>query len=393
MAHDDAVLGTEQHAGASRVPAWAGPVIALAVALVAAAAYLARAARDPMAGLDLEVYRLGARALLDGLDVYALELGPNTLPFTYPPAALVLLSPLGLLGPDAASWAMLAASVVALVLVCRWCLEHARGRAVPWWAAVLAASAALLLWPVRSTLLLGQVNLLLLAVVVGLDLRGRRWPGAGAGIAAAVKVTPALLVVAQALRGDLRAAWRGAASWAALTLLGLALLPQETWRYFTDLLWQADRPGSLDAYANQSLRGAVERHLEGGAATAAVVTLTAAALACAAWAVRRHRHDAWTALSVAMIASLLVSPVSWVHHWVWALPALAVGARRGLRTPVGAASALLGLAFVATLVVWRPAAILPGTLDMFVAVGVLWLLAAAATRPAPASPPTSPASG
>jgi alpha-1,2-mannosyltransferase len=361
-----------------RPPRLVLPVVAVALTVWAAWFFVHQAQSWDVAGLDGRVYRLAARAFLDGTDVYSVRFGTEGLPFTYPPFALLVFVPLALVPADAAALVMFVVSAACLLAVVRWCQDHATGgRSGSWWLTVaLAAASSVVVEPNRTTLGLGQVNLLLLALVLGVDARGGRWAGAGAGLATAVKVTPGLLVVAQAVRGDRRAFVRGVLAFLAATGLAAVLTPAATRRYFTSLLWDSARPGALDYLQNQSLRGVLERHLPAHAA-AAWLACSLLVLALGAYAVRRHRHDPFHALVIAAVTGLLVSPISWSHHWVWVLPCAAVGARAGWRTAVGWTSALLLAVTVLEVEVWTvgdPAIVVA---DMYVTAGLAWLVASA----------------
>jgi alpha-1,2-mannosyltransferase len=344
----------------------------------------------PVAFLDSGIYRDAARAFLSGADVYAGKFGPPGLPFTYPPFALLVFTPLALVPAVVASLLSFGLSVTALVACVRWSQQYATGGSPGPWSLTLALAAgtSVLVEPVRTTLGLGQVNLLLLALVLGLDARGGPRTGWGAGIASAVKVTPALLVVAQAVRGEMRAFWRGVTAFALATGLAAILAPAATRHYFTALLWDSTRPGNLGYIGNQSLRGTWERHFAAAAPLGWALT-SAAALVAAAWCVRRHRHDPWFSLTLAGVVGLLVSPVSWSHHWVWVIPCLAVAGRYGWRSPIGWASILMLTSTLAEAVLWTQSVPPIWSQDLFVVSGIAFLAASAVCvtdRVADASP-------
>jgi alpha-1,2-mannosyltransferase len=77
---------------------------------------------------------------------------------------------------------------------------------------------------------------------------------------------------------------------------------------------------------NQSLQGFITRALHTPAAgiawPVAAAVIAVAGLAVAAWAARRGL-EAWGVVCTAVTA-LLVSPISWSHHWVWCVPLLAL---------------------------------------------------------------------
>ena len=367
------------------VPRLVGPVVALVLAGMCLYYFLHQGRVWSVADLDVGIYRDAARAFLAGDSVYSAKFGPPGLPFTYPPFALMALAPLTLLSAGAASLLMFAASAAGLLACIRWCQDYASGGlSGPWWVTVaLASVAAVAVEPVRITLGLGQINVLILALILGVDARGTAWAGVEAGLASAVKITPGLLVVAQAVRGDRRALMRGVIAAVAVTVVATVLTPDESWRYFTRLLWDPERPGNLAPVLNQSLRGFWERHLPGS--SAAWIISCMLALALGGWVIRRHRHDSFLTLTAASITGLLVSPVSWSHHWVWVLPVVAVGACRGWASRIGATSLLLLSATIVEVAFWTSGDVPLVAQDMYVIVGLAWLLAAA-TSPAGAAP-------
>ena len=133
-------------------------------------------------------------------------------------------------------------------------------RLLPW-----ALPAALLLEPIRSTLTYGQINSLLMALVAFDCLtRAPRWPrGILVGIAAAVKLTPAVFLLFFLLRRDLRSAARAGLSFAACTGAGFALAPDDSLRYWTQNAYQPTRIGGIAYAANQSILGTLARRGRG----------------------------------------------------------------------------------------------------------------------------------
>jgi len=275
--------------------------------------------------IDLDVYRIGGQVWLHGGDLYGTL--PATasglrLPFSYPPIAAVLLSPLSLVPMAVAGTLLTLATIALAALVLRVFLRSDRG-AWSWWTAGWLLPAMLLLEPVRNTLNYGQVNVALMALVALDCLSARtRWPrGALVGVAAAVKLTPGAFVLFFLLRRDYRAALTAALSFAVSTGAGFVLAPRDSARYWTSVIFQADRPGSPAYAANQSIQGVLARagldpHTATG--TAAWLALSAVVLGLACRGMRRAfagSADAW-ALSLNAFAALLISPISWSHHWV-----------------------------------------------------------------------------
>lgn len=295
-------------------------VFAVAVALLAA-----RARVSSM--MDLGVYRDGVLALLHGKDVYATGFGPgHRYAYTYPPASLLAFLPLAAVGFQVARVVMLCLSLAALVVAADAMLARTRlGRTQRWAAALGLSGAALALEPVRETFFLGQVNLLLLALVLPdvLAERTRLPRGVLVGVATAIKLTPGIFIVYLALTGRRRAAGTAVATAAGATAVTFVVAPGQSWRYWTHDVLDPERPGNAHYVANQSLRGVLARTLGIEHPTALLWLAPAALAACGGLylAVRAHRRgDLLLGVGLCGVAGLLFSPISWNHHWVYALP-------------------------------------------------------------------------
>lgn len=277
-------------------------------------------------GLDFEVYRLGALTWLRGADPYG-DLPPTSrgtlLPFTYPPFAVLAFVPTTLLPARAGFLILTVISALLLFAVVFAFLVALRGREkgllLPGLVAVGVQLLAAGSDPVRSTLGYGQINMVLMALVV-LDCLGpvKRWRGVLVGLAAAIKLTPAVFVLFFLVRKDYRAALRAGVTFAAVTALAFAVLPGESVTYWTKLLFDGGRIGAPDHVANQSLRGAFARlSVDFWWVLPAVLVIT-----LTVYVIRRVSLPA--GLAVTALCGLLVSPVSWIHHWVWLVPVLVV---------------------------------------------------------------------
>jgi alpha-1,2-mannosyltransferase len=333
-------------AGLFRRPAsrWARAAL-VAVNLAAVAAFLLSYSRHGVGfgpyRIDLGVYRFGGRTWLRGGDLYGqvLVTGGLRLPFTYPPIAAVVLAPLALLPMTAAGAVLTVGSVVLAAVVLGVFLRRLAGRAAgSLWAAGWLLPPALLLEPVRSTLAYGQINIVLMALVTLDCLTAEpRWPrGALTGLAAALKLTPAAFVLFFLLRRDYRAAATAAVSFAAVTAAGFVLAGPDSVRYWTAIVFQTGRIGGSAAATNQSIQAVLARagldpHTLPGAA--AWLMLSAVVVVAAYRGVRYAlaASQDCLALSLNAFAALLISPVSWSHHWVWCVPGLLTLADLGRR--------------------------------------------------------------
>ncbi|GGQ87210.1 glycosyltransferase 87 family protein [Couchioplanes azureus] len=246
--------------------------------------------------------------------------------FTYPPFAALVMIPMAVLPLWLVVTVASVATVVTTVLVTWWFLGPLIERRgwTPWYAVAVASCLALFFEPVRETFGFGQVNLLLLALVAGDVLlgagRGRRWAGVGIGVATAIKLTPGIFILYLLITGRWRAAGTAVAAAATTTLVAAAFWPDASREFWTSALWDTNRVGNLEYVSNQSLRGFLARLPVDAVESQLWVAGVVAVLGLWAWRVRAA--DPLGGLALTGIAGCLISPVTWVHHWVWLLPAL-----------------------------------------------------------------------
>ena len=342
MSDDHPPTPFARHPFLTRPPAWLAPAGFAALAASTAALFLVFSHFKLFTGMDALVYRRGADDLWHGRTLYALA--PGTLPFTYPPLAAVVFLPMLLVPPYAAAKALAAASLACLFLIIWIGLGMTgvpRGRGRAGLAAALTA-AALWLEPVVSNLEYGQINLvILLLVLADLATPDRRWhKGIGIGLAAAVKLVPALFVVYLLATRRWRAAAVATAAFLAGAAVGLLATPHDSTGFWSGLGSSADRVREatpLWYVGNQSLHGLLLRALN-GAQSADRAWLAAAAVTVAAtlWLAARASRTGHELLAAVIVhlGAVLVSPVSWTHHWVFValLPVLLLDAALHRRT-------------------------------------------------------------
>ncbi|MFI0240014.1 glycosyltransferase 87 family protein [Streptomyces sp. NPDC016845] len=330
--------------------------VALAVCLLSFGGFWLAQRAAHVSMIDLMVYRAEGATVRAGGDLYALRTTHARLPTTYPPFAALLFAPLTLLDVAAMRAAATVANLALLVAFAQLSLRLVGRRAGAEHALWLAAGAV---WcePVWTTLRYGQVNLLLTVLILW-DLTrrpGNRWAGVGIGAAAAIKLTPALFVVfllvtgvALAVTG--RDAWRpwlrhacvASCAFLGATTLAAIALPSDSRRFWTRMIFDAGRAGHAEDTANQSLRGVLARLLHTGdpspwwALAAAVTALLGLTVAVTA-ALRGRRAEAVMACAT---TALLVSPVSWSHHWVWCVPLALLVWESGRRRAAASLAAL-----------------------------------------------------
>ncbi|WP_433576545.1 mannosyltransferase [Nocardia brasiliensis] len=279
--------------------------------------------------VDLHVYVDGSAALLtDRLYdfTYAEKTPDFPLPFTYPPFAALVFFPLHYLPFGVVSVGWLLATVAALYGVVRIAIELILGaeRAREWQTGVVGWTAVgVWMEPVRTTIDYGQVNVFLVLGAM-LAVRSSRWwiSGGLVGIVAGIKLTPAISGLYFVARRRWATVVCSAIVFGATVGLSFLIAPHEARRYFGTLLGDADRIGPVGSVWNQSLRGAMSRILgydvQSGPWWLAGV-LVVAVLAVLAWRALAP-DDRMGTLVLVQFFGLLVSPISWSHHWVWLVP-------------------------------------------------------------------------
>ena len=377
---------------------------------------------------DVYVYWYALNNWFSGNSLYDWYALPDykMYPFTYPPFGAWALSPLTWFDYETAARLMImaialqTAVIVALV-----------GRSLGWswgsafaiapWAAILVQQC---LEPFTQSVGFAQVNTAMMALVMIDVAAPDSWKGRGvaSGLAAAIKLTPAIAVLIFLLRRQWRSAITMVATSLAVTLLSWVISPGESARFFFDAMWDPQRAGDAYYTSNQNLKGFVARALPENtwsiawaitvalalvaavwlclriqaAATSVVtphsasddaapgplnaatpatgVTVSAASAALAAPAgdaVELAASDAVAApdavattpaapvlpenlatlltAAVIMTLGLLVSPITWSHHWVWGLAsvvALITVALRLKSAPLTALALVQGALFI-----------------------------------------------
>jgi alpha-1,2-mannosyltransferase len=308
-------------------------------------------------GLDFSVYWHGGKILNEAgqspSDLYSRTVGwagGPELPFTYPPFAALLFGLLARLPEESALMLFNAAGAAVAVWVAvrgvrYWSAKQdwrstfggagfkaTRNR----WGAVILLLAVINLGPWRETLAFGQINILLMGLMAADLLAGnQRWnqgfPGRGflVGMAAGIKLTPLVFGLYFLVRKDWRGLFNMAGGFAFTVLLGWLVRPAESFTFWLEILPDTSRIGGAGYVDNLSIKGAL---LHFGVPEAGVTVpwlLLSLLVAGGGALVIKAASDQGArvvAISATALTMLLISPVSWSHHWVWmaaVLPAFA----------------------------------------------------------------------
>src|SRR5256714_4571780 len=297
--------------------------------------------------------------------------------FTYPPFAALAMAPMAILPWWAVNALAVAGTAVATVVILNWFVRPVAARYgwTGWFTVAVATIVVAVFEPLRETVSFGQVNMLLLFLVL-VDFRlfigrGSRLGGVAIGLATAIKLTPGIFVLYLLLTRRFRAALTALATTAAATVLAMLVAPDASREFWTNALWDTDRVGTLSFISNQSLEGFVARLHPTNPSNVLWAGLVLVVLAV--WAARVLRTartgDDLAGIALTGIVGCLVSPVTWVHHMVWTLPALLLLFDRGLAAGGRLRRARLGLcgalfALLSSRLIW-------GFADHFTGIGVL----------------------
>jgi alpha-1,2-mannosyltransferase len=303
-----------------RQRAWrrAGWMVGVLVAVVMSTWYVVQAATGDL--LDLSVFRDAGYALTRNLPLYSEDF-PSTsgFRFIYPPFAAVLFAPMAAVPRSALQIGWSAMNMVLLWWILRTILTRLRVRS-PNLTAMAALGPVLLLEPVRSNFDFGQVNIALMAIVVadclGVLPRGLR--GVGIGIAAGIKLTPAIFVLVLLVRRDGAAVARALAAFAVTVVIGFLLRPKDSLNFWTTEFFNTDRAGPHAFSRNQAITGLLARVGATGIVEDLLWLLIVVPLVAAAvFACHRFTQSGMHVCAVAVVAliAVLAAPMAVTHHW------------------------------------------------------------------------------
>lgn len=291
------------------------------------------ATRDQL-WVDLDVYRDAGRSVLIGEPVYAhLTPVPQLLPFTYPAVSAVLAAPLVVVPFRALGWAWTVMQLLLLAGIVATVFRPALQRCGRWGPVALAIVAGSMAWllPIMDGLKFGQVNLILIALVLADYLACEpRWPrGLLIGLATAVKLTPGVFIVHLWLVGRRREAMTAALSAVGFTVAAFLVIPGDSADFWFRAIFDSDRLGNNTGTSNQSIRGMLLRL----GPDSALLWLALAALV----AVYGFRHAVRATeagheiagIAITGLLAALLSPVAWIHHLTWVVLVIAVVLGRG----------------------------------------------------------------
>ncbi|MBK8445853.1 MAG: DUF2029 domain-containing protein [Micropruina sp.] len=269
--------------------------------------------------IDLDVYRRTGDLVLRGQDFYNVE---AWLPWIYPPFPALLAVPFAVMPLAVAQITWLGLNVACLMA-----MLYRLGLA-GWQLSLAAMGIIWLVEPVRETLGFGQVAIFLVTAAVLDSMPGpvvfkRRLLPEGwlTGVATAVKLTPAVIAAYNFFAGKRRAGIVSFLTFLACTAVGFLVFWSPSVTYWSRLLsGDSGLNTGIVFKTNQSVLGVWTRMFgeasRGGLVLAAVV----AVIGIVAAVLMHKAGEVPLAVCLAGLTSLLASPISWSHHYVWIVP-------------------------------------------------------------------------
>ena len=207
-----------------------------------------------------------------------------------------------------------------------------------WALATALTFPAVMLWPVRDNLALGQIEVILLAMIL-LDffvpLRIGRYvipQGVLIGLAAAIKLTPLIFVAYLAITGRRAAARTASISFLSATVLTLAVTPRNSITYWTHDVLATQRIAQPLSAGNEALHGLLPRlGLFLPSVSMDLVSLAVLGLGLVIAGRVGRRFGTLPGVLVCASMGLIVSPISWTQHYVWIVPAICLVAASHLQ--------------------------------------------------------------
>jgi len=300
--------------------------------------------------LDLQVYRDASLKMLHGGATYHARYTFAHLNFTYPPIGLVLLSAFSVVPSIVALvawWTLSAIALVVLVVVLLQEFTTLPRATVVASSFALGGASCLFLEPIRSNFAFGQINIFLMLLVV-IDIfrvRSTR-KGVLTGLAAAIKLTPLMYIAYFVVVRARVSALRAVGACLGVTAIAWALLPADSRTFWLHQAFSPGHKGGSIGPMNQSWYGLIGDFFPGTSSLRAIlwlllsgITFVVGVALAKRYAATERRVEALLALA---LTELLVSPISWTHHWSWiVLVPIAWYARGCRRDKVSGAMLLL----------------------------------------------------
>ncbi len=275
---------------------------------------------------DFSVYVDGTKSTLRGENPYTQWFFDR---YNYPPAATLFFLPITLLPTNTAEYFFSAISLTFLWLTITCMPSNTKVR--PHWSLKLFLFAlSLKFFPVKLTLALGQINVIILGLLVSSHYFQQKRPymaGVLLGIATAIKLTPAPLILYFLIKKNTQAVIGTLVTLTILTILAILLFGFPlTHYYYTQVLPELNSQVTQETlnmtYMNQSITALLGRFGIFGI-TNSLIRYLVCSFGIIFISLNRHKFSDLQLFSVLLVLITLFLPIFvWQHHFVATIPLL-----------------------------------------------------------------------
>ena len=276
---------------------------------------------------DLQTYFIAGQDILAGRNMYLS--GYTYFNFLYTPFAALLFTPFAFFPLEIFKWTLTILSLFSLLLSCWVTLKFLGYKQKEMLLSTTLFLSAFLLWlePVQQTLEYGQINLILMALILlGFRYKEKLYlSGFLISLATAIKLTPAIFIVYLFITKQVHAAAIALTTLGVTILIGFLIIPTSSHLYWHGLFLDSSRIGDVRLIGDQSLNGTLSRLFGSADAAKPYWYILGSIVGIGGLYVAKKANEnknEFLGIITCAISGLLISPFSWSHHWVWLVPLL-----------------------------------------------------------------------
>lgn len=281
--------------------------------------------------IDFNIYHQYGQILLSGRSPYGPEFTEG-IPFNYPPSSFILFAPLAFLPLKTATLIFTSFSLLFFIITGNIFLKNLFPSKI---TRCILLVLLLQNFPVKFTLVTGQVNLIVLSLLLMAfvyDQKNRPViAGVLWGLAVAVKLTPLVLILYFLLRKKYLAILTGALLILFSNLFFVAIQPQNIYYLGTHLPSLLEKSGFVTTFYDQSLRAFISRlGLESDVFLSNVIIILLFILVIWNFWTKESPLRNLIFFSQILLITTIGNSFAWQHHFVLTFPAAIVASRLAL---------------------------------------------------------------
>ncbi|MFW0179364.1 glycosyltransferase 87 family protein [Rothia sp. P7208] len=279
--------------------------------------------------VDYGVYKNVSSLLQHGLSIYDNDaIGTYVeqgLPFVYTPFSAIILYPLGYFPEPLGVFTWTFLNAILLFYIVKISINDISGIKIFLFSLMFSSFNI-----IAQHFMFGQINIILCFLCL-YDLLRKNIKvlprGILIGIAAGIKLTPALFIAFFLFSKRWKYFIYSSISFLITVIIGFLFTPHNTVEYFTSKIFNlssvVDLGQNFSTSGNSSIQGVISRWTGNhDSALVALLSLFVISISFIAASRLLQLGDYLAVASIIGVASCLLSPVSWLHHWVWAVPSI-----------------------------------------------------------------------